>query len=130
MYPTQAMMRIAEQPDPEPDGVWLSVCVIPRPGGGAEVRVAGEIDLDNAAQLRGALLVALDTCPGGVSLDLSAVTFCDCSGLNVLLRARRHAADRHRGFRIGAVSRPVRRLLELTQTAPLFDGGGQTVSAV
>ncbi|MFE2324345.1 STAS domain-containing protein [Streptomyces sp. NPDC059385] len=114
------MTRLAESPLAGGNEVWLCVCVTACPDSGARCKVVGEIDFDNAAQLRQTLLTALAAHRGGVSLDLSAVMFCDCSGLSVLLRARRYASDQHLSLRISAVSRPVRRLLELTGTASLL----------
>lgn len=55
--------------------------------GGVVVRVAGEIDLDSAPRLADALTACLQTRPRRVTVDLSEVVFCDCSGLNVLLTA-------------------------------------------
>ncbi|MGW7584716.1 STAS domain-containing protein [Kitasatospora sp. NPDC054768] len=77
------------------------------------VRVCGEIDLDTAADLRRELSRALVD-HRQVVLDLSQVTFMDCSGLNVLLEAR-NQADRNGGhLALRGISRPVARLLELT----------------
>jgi anti-anti-sigma factor len=51
------------------------------------VRIAGDLDLSTAGDL--ARLLELE-CPGDADLviDLSGVTFLDCAGLRVLLRAR------------------------------------------
>ncbi|MDJ0386208.1 STAS domain-containing protein [Streptomyces sp. G-G2] len=95
-------------------------------GGGATVVVlTGEIDYDRAPDVRDALLSALGSSPC-VVLDLSGVTFCDCSGLNVLLRARLAAGvGRDRRLRVRGMSDQVARLLELTGTLPFFlDGDG------
>ncbi|MEV6734715.1 MULTISPECIES: STAS domain-containing protein [unclassified Streptomyces] len=94
----------------EPDGV-----------GGAVVVLAGEMDQDCAAELREVLVCALSAYPQGLVLDLTAVTFCDCSGLNALLQARLDAgADRARRFRIRSMSPRVARLLALTGTLDYF----------
>lgn len=89
---------------------------------GVTVTVRGEIDLAVADRLRQALAHAVTRCATGaeVGLDLGSVTFCDCSGLNVLLRARRSARSEHRSLAITAAARPVARLLEATGTAALF----------
>ncbi|MEW2414801.1 STAS domain-containing protein [Streptomyces sp. NPDC046866] len=86
------------------------------------VAVSGEIDLNSAAYLRQAFAAALAACRDGceIAMDLSAVTFCDCSGLNALLRARRRARDEGVTLTISAAAPPVGRLLELTETAHLF----------
>ncbi|WP_426361737.1 STAS domain-containing protein [Streptomyces sp. E-08] len=90
--------------------------------GGAAATVSGELDVASATFLRTALLKALEGCVegGSVTLDLSQVTFCDSTGLNVLLRARRWALGEHRALTIRAASPQMSRLLELTGAAPLF----------
>jgi anti-anti-sigma factor len=59
---------------------------------GTVVRVEGDVDLATAPALE-SLLAATDR-EAAVLVDLSAVRFMDCSGLTVLLRARRHNAGR------------------------------------
>ncbi|MFD3698071.1 STAS domain-containing protein [Streptomyces sp. NPDC058646] len=94
----------------------LEVCVMPGPCGSAEVTLCGEVDLHNAADVREALVTALTTYRGALTVDLCQVTFCDCAGLNALLAAR-NAADRaHRSLRVTIASRTVDRLFELTGT--------------
>ncbi|MGW0969905.1 STAS domain-containing protein [Streptomyces sp. NPDC002516] len=99
----------------------LAVDVASR-SGGATVNVHGEIDLAGAELLRRALLKAAAVCRTGdaVTLDLSDVTFCDGSGLEALLRARRRASCEHCSLTIAAASPAVRHLLELTGTAALL----------
>lgn len=100
----------------------LAVSVVPARAG-AYVRVSGEIDLESADGLREALMAAVAACPrqGVVALDLSDVTFCDCSGLNVLLQACQRAGCGRCSLSLVTPSRPVRRLLDLTETAALFE---------
>ncbi|MFE2418826.1 STAS domain-containing protein [Streptomyces hokutonensis] len=58
----------------------------------ALITLAGEIDLESAPLLR----VSLERCMRdgirAVDVDLARVTFCDCSGLNVFLRAAEQTA--------------------------------------
>ncbi|MFD3696815.1 STAS domain-containing protein [Streptomyces sp. NPDC058646] len=98
----------------------LQVSVTPGARGNVHVLVCGEIDLHNAAGLRGALLVALTTYRGTVTVDLEAVTFCDCAGLNALLQARSDALNVRRQMWITAAGRQVGRLLRLTGTEALL----------
>jgi anti-anti-sigma factor len=49
------------------------------------LQVVGEIDLSTADQLRSALEGALSTNPK-VLIDMAGVTFCDATGLQVLLQ--------------------------------------------
>jgi anti-anti-sigma factor len=92
-------------------------------GGCSRVIVAGEIDNDTAPLLESALAGAFRDAGDHVQLDLGAVTFCDCSGLNVLLDARRTAQDRAVRLTLLRTATPVLRLLDLTRTRPLFTLG-------
>lgn len=89
---------------------------------GAVVSIGGELDIVSAPRLRGALVEALEACEDGgrLVLDLSEVTFCDSTGLNTLLRARRRAVSDHRFLVIRAASPQVTHLLEVTGAAHLF----------
>ncbi|MFF3609340.1 STAS domain-containing protein [Streptomyces sp. NPDC002463] len=90
--------------------------------GGTAATISGELDVASATYVRTALLQALEegVAGGVVTLDLSQVTFCDSTGLNVLLRARRWALDEHRALTINAASPQMARLLDMTGAAPLF----------
>ncbi|MFF7441827.1 STAS domain-containing protein [Streptomyces sp. NPDC008122] len=90
--------------------------------GGTAATIRGELDLASATYVRTTLLRALEECVAGgvVTLDLSQVTFCDSTGLNVLLRARRWALDEHRALIINSASPQMARLLDMTGAAPLF----------
>ncbi|MFF4902717.1 STAS domain-containing protein [Streptomyces sp. NPDC001068] len=57
---------------------------------------------------------------GGLELDLAGVDFCDCSGLNALLRLRHQARERGKGFVLLPTSPAVEMLLSLTSALPLF----------
>ncbi|GAA3029428.1 hypothetical protein GCM10010448_09270 [Streptomyces glomeratus] len=82
--------------------------------------VSGQVDLDTEQTLHGALRDALRRSVSGVDLDLGAVDFCDCSGLNVLLCVRRRALEDGKVLALGATAPAVRRLLALTETGSLF----------
>lgn len=58
--------------------------------------------------------------PSCVILDLSAVTFMDCTGLQVLIAARHAAAVARRELRLRNVPDRVQRLFELTDLYGLF----------
>ncbi|AEW98590.1 STAS domain-containing protein [Streptantibioticus cattleyicolor] len=73
----------------------------------AVVRLYGEIDMDSAPDLTTALALCLETRPHQVIVDLSGVAFCDCSGLDALLRARDHAAVRGIPLTVTGVTAPV-----------------------
>ncbi|MFI1660439.1 STAS domain-containing protein [Streptomyces sp. NPDC020472] len=79
-------------------------------------RVSGEIDLDNAAEVREALTAALDASCSGLDVDLAALTFCDSAGLHVLLDVHQQALQAGKSLALTALSRPVARLLRITGT--------------
>ncbi len=90
--------------------------------------LAGELDISSAPALREQLLGLLRQGSSRLIIDLSGVTFCDASGLAVLVGAG-HRARLLGGFlRLAAVSSPADRILHLTglsQHLPSFP----TVSA-
>jgi anti-sigma B factor antagonist len=98
--------------------------VVERNGHGPVVRVTGEIDLATAPELR-ECLEGLDG--QAVTIDFSAVTYMDSTGINLLVSALRRAHDRGG---VAPVLRGVQpnqmRVLELTGVAELltFDRNG------
>lgn len=82
--------------------------------------MCGEIDIDTEEAFRLALHKALDRSITGVNLDLSAVGFCDCSGLNVLLHLRRQALAQGKTLALQATGPAVERLLIMTGARCLF----------
>ena len=104
----------------------VTIDVVPD-GDRMHVRVCGELD-HGGRQLERGLDEALDNSASGIDLDLSAIGFCDCSGLNLLLGLRRKALDKGKTVTIRASGPSVDRLLELTGARELFvhpasDGG-------
>jgi anti-anti-sigma factor len=83
------------------------------------VHVQGEIDSSVAP----AFDEALQELPGPLTLDCSAVTFLDSAGLAVLVRHYQQRCEDGDGFRLVEVSRPVWRVLEITQLLKLLTGG-------
>ncbi|MCZ4124856.1 MULTISPECIES: STAS domain-containing protein [Streptomyces] len=78
------------------------------------IAVAGDIDLDSAPLLRVSLEQCLLDGIRSIDVDLSAVTFCDCSGLNLFLSARRRTAAAGGALCLHHPSRSVARLFALT----------------
>lgn len=104
------------EPGPTPEEVAAAVTTN-RCDGRITVSVTGEIDIATAPLLAEALQEALSDGVTRIEADLSGVSFCDCSGLNVLLGAARHARTHGRTLRVAGVRSPqVRRLFELTGT--------------
>lgn len=80
---------------------------------GVVVFVRGELDLDTAPHLEAAAAGHLRNRPQTLTIDLSAVTFIDCAGLNALLRTHIRAQYGRTALRLGPVSAQVARLLTL-----------------
>ena len=75
--------------------------------------LAGELDLYNADEVRGALLEACADEPQVLVVDLEAVRFIDSTALGVLIEARSRMTDRS-GFRLAAPGLETRRALEVS----------------
>lgn len=66
----------------------------------------GELTIYRAAELRAALLAALEAGPA-LALDLSGCTEIDCAGVQLLLAAQRSAAEAGGAVRLQARSEAV-----------------------
>lgn len=96
----------------------------PADRGRTVVLVEGELDLDTAQTLYQHLRRALDRSEGGLVLDFHGVGFCDCSGLNAVLRIRHRALAQGKTISIRAAGPAVERLLVMTRTRALFASAG------
>ncbi|MFJ5776930.1 STAS domain-containing protein [Streptomyces sp. NPDC093094] len=83
------------------------------------VRVAGELDGEEGGAASRGLAPPPDGALATV-VDLSRVTFADSSFLHALLTAQRHHDRAGVPFVLAEAASPVRRLLELTDTARAF----------
>ncbi|MFD9355683.1 STAS domain-containing protein [Streptomyces sp. NPDC060031] len=92
------------------------------------VHVRGDMDLDHAEELRSALLFAVSHASrdATIDIDLRNSSFCDSSGLGVLLAARRRAEESGHVLRLTAPSHQMLRLLALSDSAALFPVGPAT----
>ncbi len=88
--------------------------------GGTVVTISGEIDIGCSKELLDMLVRAMRRHDPHLMLDLSGVTFFDCAGLTVLLRARRRAENHDGSLRVVAASDQVRRVIDLTGLQDLF----------
>ncbi|MHA5046942.1 STAS domain-containing protein [Streptomyces sp. SD15] len=59
----------------------------------ALITLAGEIDLESAPLVRAALVRCLRDGMRTIDVDLTPVTFCDCSGLNAFLHAAQQTTE-------------------------------------
>jgi anti-sigma B factor antagonist len=90
-----------------------AVTGVDRRDGGVVVTLAGELDLYNAEEVRGALLDACAADPSLLVVDLEEVRFIDSTALGVLIEARSRMDDRS-GFRLAAPGLETRRALEVS----------------
>ncbi|MFG2652592.1 ANTAR domain-containing protein [Streptomyces sp. NPDC048436] len=81
----------------------------------------GELDLEACQRLRPELLDALNCSADGVDLYLSEVTFCDCSGIGLLLSLRRLASRHGKTVTVLSRSTAVERMFDLSATHDLFE---------
>ncbi|MBR7825563.1 STAS domain-containing protein [Actinospica sp. MGRD01-02] len=89
-------------------------------GGPARAVMSGEFDMTSAGLLAGALCEAVEAEPAGLSLDLSAVEFCDCSTAHALMAAKAFARTRGRAFTLAPCSFHVTRVLTLAGAGQLL----------
>ena len=82
------------------------------------VHVQGEIDSYVAPEFD----KALQALPGSLTLDCRAVTFLDSAGLAVLIRQYEQRCEQGDSFRLVELSRPVWRVLEITQLLKMLTG--------
>lgn len=78
------------------------------------VEVGGEIDMQSGRCLRNQLCFMIWAHGPRLALDLTGVTFIDCSGLGALVATRRLARVQGGWLRLIAVSGCARRLIEIT----------------
>jgi anti-anti-sigma factor len=88
-------------------------------------RVAGEVDLANAARLRQKLLALATEEAGGLIVDLTEVSYADSAGIKVLFDLARDIQRRDLSLVVTVpVSSPLRRLLKITnfqEVAPICE---------
>lgn len=95
------------------------VLAVDRQDGACVVRLAGELDLYNAADVRSALFDACTDQPDRIVVDLGEVEFIDSTALGVLIEARTKLRNR-RAFLLAAPRLETRRALEISGLNRLF----------
>lgn len=101
----------------------LSITTAPVAAGVMGVCLAGEVDIATAGQAADAIRAALTAAPREVHIDMAAVTFLGSSGIHMLLRARREAAEREILLRVVNAHRRVVKVLDLTGLLDLLQDG-------
>ncbi|MBO3748392.1 STAS domain-containing protein [Streptosporangiaceae bacterium NEAU-GS5] len=106
----------------------------PRPGAGlwlipaaaTVVHLRGELDLATADPTRDRLLGMLQRCASLLIADLSGVSFCDATGLSVLVGVRRQANSRDVTLGLAAPHPQMTNLLRITGLGHSFPMYGTT----
>ncbi|MDO0934404.1 STAS domain-containing protein [Streptomyces sp. DG2A-72] len=80
----------------------------------ALITLAGEIGLESAPLLRATLARCLSDGIRIIDVDLTPVTFCDCSGLNTFLYAAQRTTEAGGILRLHNPPQSLGRILELT----------------
>jgi anti-anti-sigma factor len=99
-------------------------------GGEASIIVAliGDLDASVAGIARARLAEAVETADSHavvrVIVDASRLTFCDSTGLSILVRARDDAVRRGIRLSVRSLSEPLRELLRLTGLDALLESEG------
>lgn len=89
------------------------VAAVERNGEAVVVRLAGELDLYNAHEVREALLRECQQGPERLIVDLAEVKFIDSTALGVLIEARSKLSNR-RAFLLAAPALETKRALEIS----------------
>jgi anti-sigma B factor antagonist len=76
--------------------------------------LAGELDVTNAAEAEEAVRVTWRDPPSYLVFDLSRLAFMDSTGVRVLVRARRRAAEHEATVALAGLTPSVSRIIELT----------------
>ncbi|MFE1024579.1 STAS domain-containing protein [Streptomyces sp. NPDC058818] len=87
---------------------------------GPVIEIAGDLDYDTADKVRAAL-PGLGLRPGQqLVLDLAGLSFCDSSGITVLIAARNHALAAGASITLAAVPDRVSRVFRIVGLAQVF----------
>ena len=87
---------------------------------GARLRVAGEVDVRTVADLRQALIAAIDGGSGDLLLDCTDLHLVDATGLGALLSAHRRAQRAGRRLVLDNVQPDLSRLLHVSRLSRLL----------
>lgn len=88
----------------------------------AVMRISGEIDLSNAAELEVAASDAVANQARGLVVDLSEVAYLDSSGIGLLFNLSRRLSRRRQGLAVVAPNQaPVREILDVTGVSAVLE---------
>jgi len=89
--------------------------------GNDSVAIQGRVTIENSGEMRKALSNALRATPASVSVDLSAVSYIDTSGLATLVEAAGMAHKQGTRLILGGIHDQPRYLFEITHLDRLFE---------
>lgn len=98
-------------------------------GSAGVIAVAGEMDISSAGDVRQVIYRALRHCPETLTLDLSEISFCDSTGVHLVLQAHRKATAYGTRFQILLPTGSARRVFDLCCVADyvtVLDGDADT----
>jgi stage II sporulation protein AA (anti-sigma F factor antagonist) len=84
-------------------------------GAGAEVSVAGDVDLETAPRLSDVLAEAIGSRSGDLTVDLAGVEFIDAAGIGVLVSAANQVRTGGARLVVRSPSPAVRRVLDAVE---------------
>jgi anti-anti-sigma factor len=104
-------------PRTEPD---LTVALESRAPGQSLLRVSGELDYGSAPRLREAL-ESVSLHPGGILIiDLSGLTYCDSTGISVLVAAQQRAKAAGTSLALAGVNPEIVRIFRVISLHQVF----------
>ncbi|WP_319460950.1 STAS domain-containing protein [Micromonospora sp. RTP1Z1] len=95
-------------------------------GGGVCLRLAGELDLSTAPQLNAAIDRLAADGERYLLIDLTALTFCDSTGIAAFVRGDNRASADGGWLRVTGAGGRVERVLRLTGLAEVLDYDADT----
>jgi anti-sigma B factor antagonist len=98
----------------------LLVVEVTRVGGGAVVRIEGEVEFATAPRLRATLLDLAQEGVSPVVVDLAAVSFLDSAGISLLIQAKKRLANANADLVLRSPQQNIRRVLEISGVTEFF----------
>ncbi|WP_431976926.1 STAS domain-containing protein [Micromonospora haikouensis] len=98
----------------------FTVTYAQRDGGGACLRLAGELDMSTAPELTAVLDRLTEQGERHLLVDLAELTFCDSTGIAAFVRGDNRATARGGWLRVTGATGRVERVLRLTGLAEVL----------
>lgn len=99
----------------------LRIRVTGTSGARTDVEVTGLLDVTGSAALLAKLDQLIDRGRHHLVINVSAVTFCDSSGISALVRSRAKAVEMAGSLRLASPSPAVQRVLDIAGLARVFE---------